>query len=278
MPAAEHVHEAVLRLVDVLELVDHDVLEALLPLLADVLVLGEDVQRELDEVVVVEAEALLLFVEVAVEEDVLLRLRPIILLFERREWQGDELLVVVGLLHELAHLEHVARLAVRHVAQRQAALLVDLGEHVIDVGVVEHEEALRVADGMAVLLQDGDAEAVERVDVARVVVARQGVDAAAHLRRRLVGERHAEDVARQDAELLDEVGKAVRERPRLARARPRQHAHESLRRRHRLALRIVEPLEQILPIFHIAAPPDSVRIPFHSTTAPPENNKNFTCR
>ena len=278
MPAAEHIHEAVLRLVDVLELVDHDVLEALLPLLADVLVLGEDVQRELDEVVVVEAEALLLFIEIAVEENVLLRLRPVVLLLERGERQSNELLVVVGLLHELAHLEHVARLAVRHIAQGQAALLIDLGEHVVDVGVVEHEETLRVADGMAVLLQDGDAEAVERVDVARVVVARQGVNAAAHLCRRLVGKRHAEDVARQDAELLDEVGKAMRERPRLPGTRARQHTHKALCRRHRLALRIVEPLEQILPIFHIAAPPDPVRIPFHSTTAPPENNKNFTCQ
>ena len=62
VPAAEHVHEPVLRLVDVLELVNHDVLEALLPLLADRLVLGKDVQRELDEVVVVEPEALLLFI------------------------------------------------------------------------------------------------------------------------------------------------------------------------------------------------------------------------
>ena len=101
---------------------------------------------------------------------------------------------------------------------------------------------------MAVLLQDGDAEAVECVDVARVIVAGQCVDAAAHLRRCLVGECHAEDVARQDAELLDEVGKAVRERPRLPGACSRQHAYKTLCRRHGLTLCIIESLEYIFPI------------------------------
>ena len=136
---------------------------------------------------------------------------------------------------------------------------------------------------MAVLLQDGDAEAVECVDVARVIVAGQCVDAAAHLRRCLVGECHAEDVARQDAELLDEVGKAVRERQRLDRASARQHAHEALCRRHRLALRGIESLQCILHI-HPAFPFVSFSIldlyflPFYHSQQKSHllNNKNFT--
>ena len=191
MQALEDLHELVLGRVDVLELVDHDVLEAALPLEADVLARREHVQREEDEVVVVEAEALLLLVEVAVEEDVLDRGRLVVFGLELLEREVDEELVVVALAHALAHLEHVARTGVGHVAQRDAALLVDDGEHLVDVGVVEHEEALGVAEGAGVLLQDADAEAVEGVDVGRVVVAGEVVDALAHLVGGLVGEGHA---------------------------------------------------------------------------------------
>lgn len=55
--AAKGFHEAVLKPVDVLELVDHNIFEALLPLAADLRLALEDVQRENDQVVVVEAEA-----------------------------------------------------------------------------------------------------------------------------------------------------------------------------------------------------------------------------
>ena len=56
--AAQHLHQLILQRVDILKLVDHDVFEPLLPLEPDVLVLLENIERELDEVVVVEAEAL----------------------------------------------------------------------------------------------------------------------------------------------------------------------------------------------------------------------------
>ena len=69
MIAAERLHELVLQPVDVLELIDHDVGQALLPFLPDVRILPEDIEAELDEVVIVEAEAFLLLVEVAVEND-----------------------------------------------------------------------------------------------------------------------------------------------------------------------------------------------------------------
>ena len=48
--------------------------------------------------------------------------------------------------------------------ESEAALLVDTREHGVNVGVVEHEEALGVGNSVAVLLQDGDAEAVEGAD------------------------------------------------------------------------------------------------------------------
>ena len=138
--------------------------------------------------------------------------------------------------------------------QREAALFVYAREHGVDVRVVEDEEALRVLHGVAVLLQDGDAEAVEGADVTRVAVAGQGADALAHLGGGLVGEGHAEYAARRDAQVINEIGKAARQRPGLARARARHDADVALRRGHRLALRAVESLEyvQVLaPFFQV---------------------------
>ena len=100
---------------------------------------------------------------------------------QRVEGQGDHVLVILRPLLELQHLDHVARVGERHVAQCQPALVIDDLQHGVNIAVVEHKKAFGIADGVAVLLQNGDTEAVERVDIARVVVAGQGVDTLAHL-------------------------------------------------------------------------------------------------
>ena len=179
--AAQHLHQLILQRVDILKLVDHDVFEPLLPLEPDVLVLLENIERELDEVVVVEAEALFLLIEIAVEDDVPRRVGPLVFFAQRVERHRDHVLVILRLLKELSDLDHVPCGGIGHVAQCEAALFVDDAEHRVDVGIIQHEEALRILHGMAVLLQNGDTEAVERVDIARVVVAGQGVDTLAHL-------------------------------------------------------------------------------------------------
>ena len=83
--AAQHLHQLILQRVDILKLVDHDVFEPLLPLEPDVLVLLENIERELDEVVVVEAEALFLLIEIAVEDDVPRRVGALVLFAQRVE-------------------------------------------------------------------------------------------------------------------------------------------------------------------------------------------------
>ena len=70
MIASEHLHELVLKPIDVLELVDHDIFEPFLPFEAQVLSAAEDLEREDNQVVVIEAEAFLLLIEIAVEQDV----------------------------------------------------------------------------------------------------------------------------------------------------------------------------------------------------------------
>ena len=249
--AAQDLHQPVLRFVDVLELVDHDVFQPLLPLLPDLRGLAEDVQGEQEQVVVIQTEALLLLVQVAVEQDVPDADGGIVLFLQPVQRQLDQVQIVVRLPEQLDDLEHVPRLAEGHVPQGQAPLLVDDLQHLVDVRVVQHQKALRVADGVAVLLQDGDAEAVERTDVAGVLVADHVVDAPAHLVGGLVGEGDAQDVAGEDAELLHQIGEAAGQGARLAAAGPGQHADEALRLRDGFPLGLVQSVQNA---FHGAPP------------------------
>ena len=240
MVPLQRLHQLVLQAVDVLEFVDHDVFQALLPLEPDVFVLPEDVQRKDDEVVVVQSEALLRLVQVAVEDDVLYVLRRHVFVVQRVQRQRDDVQIVVRLFKELLDLDHVPGVAETHVSEGQPPLLVDDLQHGIDVGVVQHQEALRVLHCVALLVQHRHAKAVERVDVARVVVAGHPVDALAHLLSRLVRERDAQDVAGHDAQLVDQIRKTASERPGLARARSRDDPHIPFRGRNCLPLRFIQ--------------------------------------
>ena len=91
-------------------------------------------------------------------------------------------------LEQLLNLDHVPGGGEGHVPEGEPPLLIDDLEHGVNVRVVQHQETPGVLDRMAVLLEDGDAEAVEGVDIAGVVVPGEGVDALAHLTRRLIGD------------------------------------------------------------------------------------------
>ena len=103
---------------------------------------------------------------------------------------------------------------------------------------------------MAVLLEDGHAEAVEGVDIAGVVVAGQVVDALAHLIGGLVGKGDAQDVAGQNAQLIHQVGKPPGEGPGFARPGAGDDPDEALRGGDGLPLGPVQ-VQQYL--FHLAA-------------------------
>ena len=73
--------------------------------------------------------------------------------------------------------------------------------------------------------------------------AEQLLDAAAHLARGLVRERHGEDAVRRGALDLDDPGDAVGEHARLAAAGAGQHEHGPERGGDRLALRVVQGIQ-----------------------------------
>ena len=189
--------------VDILKFVDHDVFQPPLPFQPDVVVLLENIQGKLDEVVVIEAEAFLFLIQIAVEDDVRSRRGFVVLLFQPLQRHRNHVGVIFRFLDELAHFYHIPGGGKGHIAQRQPPFFVNHLEHGVDIGIIEDEKILGILDGVAVFLQDRYAEAVERIDVARVVVACQVVNAPTHFRRRLIRKGDAEDVARQDAQLVD---------------------------------------------------------------------------
>ena len=81
---------------------------------------------------------------------------------------------------------------------------------------------------------------MERANVARIVIARHATNALAHFVGRFVAERDAQNIARQNAQVVDQVREPVRERARFARTRTRDHANEALSRGNGFELRSVQ--------------------------------------
>lgn len=79
--AAEHLHQLILETVDVLKFIDHDIFQPLLPFQPDILMFPKDVQGEFDEVIVIQTEAFLFLIQVAIENDILRHAGPFIFSF-----------------------------------------------------------------------------------------------------------------------------------------------------------------------------------------------------
>ena len=73
----------------------------------------------------------------------------------------------------------------------------------------------------------------------------QSLDPAAHLGRRLVGEGHGQNAVRRSALDFDQPGDPMHQHARLAAAGAGQNQRGAERRGHRLALRVVQPVEQV---------------------------------
>ena len=115
--AAQRLHQFVLRLVDVLKFVDHDVFEPLLPLQADLLVFRENIQREDDQIVIVEREAFFLLPEIAVEDDVARGVGLVVFLLQLVERKADQVEIIVRAVFELFDFDHIPRGGKTHVPQ-----------------------------------------------------------------------------------------------------------------------------------------------------------------
>ncbi len=68
--AAEHLHQFILQAVNILEFINHDVFQPLLPFQPGSGTFLENVQGKFNQVIVVQPEAFLLLVQVAVKDDI----------------------------------------------------------------------------------------------------------------------------------------------------------------------------------------------------------------
>ena len=212
----QNMHQLILERVDILEFVDHNVFQAFLPFQPDLFLLFKDIEGKFDQIVVIEAEALLFLIEIAVKNDVGHFGGLKVFVPQCIKWHLDHFQIVIGIPDELVHLDHIAGLSECHIAQSQTTFFIDDLQHVVDIGVVEHKEAFRIRDGVAVLLQDRDTEAVECVDIPGVVITGEPVNAPLHLICGFVGEGDTENVARQNAKFVDEISETCGECARFA--------------------------------------------------------------
>ncbi len=114
------------------------------------------------------------------------------------------------------------------------------------VFLVQHSEGFGKADAVDFLAQELDAEAVQGAhEVVVVPAVDHGGDAAAHLRRGLVGEGEAQQVGRVDAQDIHQVGVAVRQGLGFARPGARYHADAALCGLYGLPLARIQSLENV---------------------------------
>ena len=224
--------EAVLRVVDVLVLVDQDVLELRLIARARVFVVVEQLDRAGDQVVEVEPvglgqAAVVLAVDVGVA-----------LAGER----GILLLVLLGRPEVVLRLGDLGQRGARG---DLALVVVEVGDHLANdralVGVVHDGEVRRDPDLAAVAAEHPHAHAVERPDPE---VARRRPDHALeprlHLAGRLVGERHRQDAVGEDLLLFQQVRDPVRQYTGLAGPRTREDQHGAVGMLDGRALDVIE--------------------------------------
>ncbi|MPM14917.1 hypothetical protein SDC9_61281 [bioreactor metagenome] len=93
--------------------------------------------------------------------------------------------------------------------QRKAAFFIDGLQHRVYIGIVKHKKALRILDGVNVLLQNSHAETVEGADVPGIAVAGETADALLHLIGRFVCKCDAENVGRHNSDFIDQISKAM---------------------------------------------------------------------
>ena len=229
MVPAETFHEIILQLIDVLKLVDHDIFQPFLPLQFHFLRPGEDEQRELDQIVIIQTEAFLLLVEVAIKNDVRNRPALVVLLFQRCQGHGDQIVIVQRFPEGLPDLDHVPGTAEGHVPQRESALFVNHLQHLIDILIVQHQETLRVAAHMTVLLENRYTEPVEGADVTSVVVSGQNVNPLPHFVGGLVREGNAQNMPGQNAQFIHQISETVGKGPGLSRPRTGDDPHVPFR-------------------------------------------------
>ncbi len=232
-------HQDVLRVVGVLVLVDHHVAEPPAVVLGHVGESLQDVNRCHDQVVEVQRVGL---AQPLLVHPVGLAQHPLAV----GGLLGDPAAVRLLVDQVVLEVGHLRGEAARRVALGvEVELAHDQRHHPLGVGGVVDRERRLEPDRAGLAAQDPHAGRVEGRDPHPVGPrADQADDALAHLARGLVGEGDGEDLAGPHAPGRQQVGDAVGQHPRLARAGAGDDQQRAALVDDRLALLGVEPLEQ----------------------------------
>jgi hypothetical protein len=234
----QQLQKPVLRMVRVLVLVDEDVAEGLLPALARLREVLQDLHREHQQIV-----------EVGRVRGEHATLVEVVHLGDRLVVERGDALGVVGRRDELIlgggdlRVDAARREALRVALELLEALLREA--HL--VGLIVDGEVRAVAEPLRLAPQDPAAGGMEGEDPDRARDrAEQVLEPLAHLACGLVRERDREDLVRLHAAGVDQVRDAVGEDAGLARARPGHDEQRAFGGQDRLALRRVEVGEVLL--------------------------------
>ncbi len=241
--AGEVAEQNVLGAVRVLVLVDEDVVVAVLPLLERAVARLEQAARQDQEIV-------------EIDRVVLLQERVV----TAPDRGADPVKLPPRLVGEVGRAAELVLgtgddrtdRAGREQPFRDAGVAHRLPEEGPLVGGVVDREASVEPDLRAVPAQEPGAEGVERAgcEIGEGGVAQELLQAAAHLLRRLVGERDGEDLPGRHVQIPDEVGDPVRERPCLARPGPGEDEERASGVGHRGTLLRIEDVEDRVGTHH----------------------------
>ena len=213
MPGAENFHQFILQIIDILEFINHNVFQPLLPFQPYLFPLLKDVQRKFDQIVIVQPETFLFLIQVSVKDDIFHRDSVIIFFLQRFQRQGNHIPVIFRPLEQFKNFNPVPGHGKGHVPQGQAPLLVDNLQHSIHISIIQHQETFWILDRKTVLLEYGNTKAVERINIPGIVVPRQVVNTLAHLVGRFIGKGYTQNIARQDAQLVYQKSKTAGQSP-----------------------------------------------------------------
>ena len=203
MVTGQNICQRILILVDILKFVHHDVFQLLLPLPADSRIMLQHIQGKIHQIIKIKAVAFALFIEIAVHHLVFQSIgtfRQIVQMVHIHVDEGFHIAptalapadVVDGVLN--GQLFSGDAQIFKHIAQDGCLIL-----------LVQNDEGGRILNHMAILLQQADAETVERGNHTQIPVRKLATDALFHLQRCLVGEGDAQDVGSGNTQFLHQI-------------------------------------------------------------------------
>ena len=170
-----------MRRVDILEFIDHDIFQSLLPFEFDFFVLPEDIKREENQIIIIKPEAFLFLIQISVEQNIIYLCGFKILLMKIFQRHLDHMKVIIRFIDAFAHFKIIPCIGKGHVSECQSSFFINDIEHCINIGVIKNHEAFRIGNCMGILLQHRNTEAVESIDIAGIIVTGQLMNSLSHL-------------------------------------------------------------------------------------------------